>query len=612
MRYPQTFIEDLKNQADIVRIVGDYLQLKKKGGNYWACCPFHGEKTASFSVSPKGFFNCFGCSKKGSVFTFVMEIENVTFPEAIKIVADKMNIPLPKPIDDKQFEAREKQAKIKKQEAELIVELNTWAMEFWENLLTENNVEAKIAREYIEKRGISEETNKAFRLGYALDSWDALLGHLRKKGADDALIEKSGLVSKNEEKNRIYDRFRGRVIFPVLDEKGRPVAFGARIINQGEPKYLNSPETVAYTKGKSLYGLWQNKEEIRKKKFAILVEGYLDLITPFQYGIRNLVASLGTAFTPEQAKLLSRFARKVVVNYDGDKAGVKAAQRAIETLLAADFEIKILVLPNGADPDEFIRTNSAEAYHKHRGQAFPAYQFILDQTVKERNLFNPSEKAAAIEDVLPYVRVVRNPVQKREFFDSAMSHLRVEDTVLREDLWKNVKLGAAAEHANLQRSVARAVQAKPTVAEQQLLELLVHDAELRKIVLPQLEPTDYEPLAFAGIFQAFLTLEKLGAGFDMDNLLNQVEDDALATDFIPVLLMSEPQRAADEAIDDVLILAEKCLLALRSMALTRKIQGISRQIAETEARGEFEKRDQLVIEQINISRMKLELDRTIH
>ncbi len=317
--------------------------------------------TSSFTTKMGVVHNC---GKGGSVFNFVMEIERVSFPEAVKIVAEKANVPLPAMVEDKKFEARKK-------ESDEIIELNSWALAWWEAQLEENNNEARGAREYLEGREIADETRKAFRLGYAPDSWDALSSHLKQRGATPAQIERSGLVVKKDA-GGFYDRFRGRLIFPVMDAQGRAVAFGGRTLEpQGEPKYLNSPETAAYTKGRHLFGLNVTRDEIRRRKFAILVEGYLDLIVPYQAGVRNCVASLGTALTGEQAKLLGRFARKVVVNYDGDSAGVKAAKRAIETLLTEDFEIKVLVLPDGADPDEFIRTHGAEAYHERRGKALP-------------------------------------------------------------------------------------------------------------------------------------------------------------------------------------------------------------------------------------------------
>lgn len=603
MRFPQTFIDDLRRQADIVRVVQDYVSLKKKGANWMACCPFHQEKTPSFSVNPsKDIFYCFGCQKGGSVFNFVMEIERVSFPEAIKIVAEKVNMPLPVMQDNERFESRRK-------EADEVVELNSWALEWWEGQLAEGNAEAKAAREYIEGRGITEETRKTFRLGYAPDSWEGLSSYLKRKGASASQIERSGLVVKKDA-GGFYDRFRGRVIFPVLDAQGRAVAFGGRVMAAGEPKYLNSPETAAYTKGRHLYGLHQTRDDIRRKKFAILVEGYLDLIIPYQFGVRNAVASLGTALTPEQAKLLGRFARRVVVNYDGDRAGVSAAKRAIETLLAEDFDIKVLVLPEGADPDEFIKSAGVEAYNERRGAALPHIQFVLDQAMRDRNIYNPPEKSEAVKEVLPFIHAVRDKIQKREYFDISMDALRVEEPALRRELWQSIaKPNASAQSdadasAALQDRVARAKSAPLTVAEQRLLELLVHDAELRRMLLPKIVPDDYEDLPTAGVFSALAEVEAAGAEVSFETLGARTESDPVASDLVPLLLMSEPARDEGEATDEVLAEAESCLLTLRLMRVERRLKDLALEIAAAERAGDTERRDALVMENLNWTRRR--------
>ena len=611
MLYPQHFIDELKNRADLVRIIEPYAPLKKKGANWMGCCPFHQEKTPSFSVNPsKGFYKCFGCGKGGTAFNFVMEIEGLNFPEAIKRIAEISGIPLPEPIDDANYERNKQRKKERKAIADEVIELNRFALEFWENHLQDNNAHAKAAREYLERREISDEIIKKFHIGFAPDSWDALFGLLKEKGADEKLIEESGLVSINEEKNRVYDRFRGRIMFPVLNVDGNPVAFGARILATGEPKYLNSPETPAYIKSEHLYGLFQSKEEIRKKKYSILVEGYLDLIALYQFGVTNCVASLGTAFTEMQAKLLGRFAKKVVVNYDGDKAGVKAARRAIEILLAEDFEIKILVLPEGKDPDDFIRASGFAAYKKqHETNATTYLQFVLETAVQERNLAVPKQKAEAIEDVMPVLSVIHNPIQKRDSFDQAMSFMRIEDASLKRDLWKAVKAGSRIETESIKQQVARATRARMTVAEQKLLELLIYDDELREIILPQLEETDYELLATAEVFRALFELKNKGLEFSSEILLNLVGEDETASDFVPVLLMSEPFREKDEAIDEVLREAESCVVSLREMAISRRILDISQELILAEQKGDNELLNHLVTEQINLARMKRGLEK---
>ena len=589
MRFPQTFIDDLRRQADIVRVVQDYVSLKKTGANWVARCPFHKETKPSFSVNPaKDIFYCFGCQKGGSVFNFVMEIERVTFPEAIKIVAEKTGVPLPKMVDDGRFEAR-------RRESDQVVELNQWALQWWQDQLESKSGAA--IREYLKERGVTKETRETFRLGFAPESWDALSTHLRQKGAPQEQIERSGLVVKKEEGGS-YDRFRGRLMFPVCDAQGKPIAFGGRTLDpEGEPKYLNSPETSAYVKGHHLFGLNLTRDEIRRQGFAILVEGYLDLIVPYQFGVRNLVASLGTALTPEQVKLIGRFARKVVVNYDGDRAGVQAAKRAIETILAEDLEVKVLVLPDNADPDEFIRKHGVIEYQRRRGEAQPHIQFVIDQAVRDRNLHSPADKAAAVEETLPFVRAVRNRIQRSEYFEITMDALRVHAEQRRE-LWTRIRSGASTDAAAVQDVIKPA--ANVTVAEEKLLGLLMAHEELRKIVLPRLEALDTDDLATAPIFRALIKLSDAGSEINFDSLSEETAGGSAATDVLPRLIMNE----SAESFDESLATAESCLSTLRLMKLDRRIDELRSEAAEAERSGDTERRDRLAAELLELSKQR--------
>jgi len=613
MLYDQYFIDDLKNRADLVRIIQPYAQdLKKKGANWMACCPFHQEKTPSFSVNPaKGFYKCFGCGKGGTAFNFLMEMEGLNFPEAIKRVAEISGVMLPEPIDDVSFERGKRKREETKKIADQIIELNQIALEFWQSELQKKNAKAKAAREYLVTRGISVETQKAFHIGFSPDKWDGLLNVLRERNIDEKLIEQSGLVSVNEEKERTFDRFRGRIMFPVLDVNGRPVAFGARAMGADEPKYLNSPETPAYTKGQHLYGLFQAKDDIRKKKFAILVEGYLDLIALYQYGITNVAASLGTAFTPEQSKLLSRFTKRVVINYDGDSAGVKAARRAIEHLLPQDFDIKVLVLPDGKDPDDFIRENGVDVYNERRGKAAPFLRFALDASVAGRNLHNAKQKAEAIEDFLPIIAAVRNNIQRRESFDQAMTFFNVEDAGLRRELWVSLKTGGHGDMQYITQKVSRAARAKVTVAERHLLELLVFDRELRNVILPQLETTDYENLATAEIFAALIETNKSRDEITPAALLEHIETDETSVDLAAELLSGKPRREKDDAIDKVLREAENCVFSLRNMAIANRTMEISREASIAEQDGNTELFNQLTFEQLELEKIRRDLQQRI-
>lgn len=589
MRFPQTFIDDLRRQSDIVRIIQDYVTLKKAGANWVARCPFHKETKPSFSVNPaKDIFYCFGCQKGGSVFNFVMEIERVTFPEAIKVVAEKSGVPLPKMVDDSRFEAY-------KRDSDQVIELNQWALQWWQDQL--QSKAATSVRQYLKQRGLTNETAQTFRLGFAPDSWEALSTHLRQKGASQEQIERSGLVVKKEEGGS-YDRFRGRLMFPVFDAQGKPIAFGGRTLDpDGEPKYLNSPETPAYIKGKHVFGLNLTRDEIRRQEFAILVEGYLDLIVPYQNGVKNMVASLGTALTPEQVKLIARFARKVVVNYDGDRAGVQAAKRAIETLLAEDIEVKVLVLPDNADPDDFIRKYGVTEYQQRRSKAQPQIQFVIDQALRDRNLHNPADKAAAVEETLPFVRAVRGRIQRREYFDIAMDALRVQPDQRRE-LWQRTRGAARTETDAVQQVVIRPL--KPTVAEEQLLELLLGSEELRKIVLPRLEPSDYDGLATAALFDAIAKLNEAESEINFDSLSAETRDSPAVGELLARLMLAGPIENFDEALAQ----ADSCVDALRLMKLDRQIDELSSEVAEAERAGEADRRDQLSLQLLELAKQR--------
>ncbi len=608
MLYDQLFIEDLKNRADLLRIVEPYTKLKKSGANWLGRCPFHEEKTPSFSVQPsKGFYKCFGCGKGGNAFTFVMETEGLSFPDAVRRIAEISGVPLPEPVDDESYRRNKARQEQRRSLAQNVIALNRIAAGFWESELRQENKAAAAARAYLDERGISAEVQRSFRIGYSPDSWDSLLERLRKSGADEAVIGQSGLVSTNEAGNRIFDRFRGRIMFPILDINGDPVAFGARTLDPNDnAKYLNSPETPAYIKGRHLYGLYQSRETIRRKKFAILVEGYLDLIALYQFGITNAVASLGTALTGEQAGLLGRFTKKIVINYDGDNAGVAAARKALDALIANDFDIKILILPDGQDPDDFLRSRGADEYSRLRGSSLPFLDFALDNAVEGRNLNIAHQKAEAVSDVLPLVSLIKNPIQKRESFDQAMRTLRVEDTDLRRSLWNSVKQGAAPADEVFEQ-IERRKLAKITTAETKLLELLVYDAELRDAIFPLLEETDFEPLATAPVFRALMAIHAAEQEPSRENLFSMVGDDPTAEDFIPMLLMTEPRRAAGEEIDEVLHEAHNCVFTLRKMAITNRITEISQELIAAEQRGDDQRAVELSMEQIELEKLRHQL-----
>ncbi len=585
MPYPQSFIDDLKRQADIVRVVGDYIQLKKKGSSWMACCPFHSEDTPSFSVSPaREIFYCFGCQKGGNVFTFIMEMEHISFPEAIKLAAKKAGVRLP---------AIDPRDEVQQSEKAQLLEVNKLALEWWELQLSSR--EGRSARSYLVERGIQDAVTTSFRLGYAPNSWEGLTQHLKQK-IDVEVLEKSGIVVSKPE-GGCYDRFRGRLMMPVFDAQGQPVAFNGRTLVGDQAKYMNSPETPVYTKGRHLFGLNITRQEIRRQGFAILVEGALDMLTPYQHGIKNVVASLGTSFTQVQADLLSRYTKQVVINYDGDTAGVLAAKKAIEHLSSKDMEIKVLVLPD-SDPDEFIRTKGVKEYKRLRGQAKPHMQFVLDQACQNRDLNNPSSKASAIEDVLPYIRAIQNGVVKREYFDIAMNTLRVNDSAIRQELWWGVKNNGP----NTQPVRVKLPPKIPTFAEKRLLEILLNDPAARAMLVPMLKEYDIEDWPTHNLFRAIIALAGVDLEPTFDRLSELLVDDQVVTSLLPQLMFAIPP-------ENSLAEAYQCLDSLWLLSCDKLLASIRAEVSAAQSTEDLETRNELAEKYLTLVRKRNEIQR---
>ncbi|MFZ3201219.1 MAG: DNA primase, partial [Candidatus Acidiferrales bacterium] len=364
-----SFAERVKQQADIVRVIGEYVRLKKTGQNFTGLCPFHQEKTPSFSVHPvKQMYYCFGCHEGGDVFKFVMQVDKCEFPEAVRTVAEKCGIPIPRPRERSPEERRENQQR------GALVEMHREAAAFFARQLHEG-AEGKVATAYLEDRGLDREAMARFGLGFAPSSGDALLRHLKSK-YPEKLLETSGLFSRDQS-GRLYDRFRRRIMFPIANDAGKIIAFGGRAMGDDMPKYMNSPETPVYTKSSVLYHLDRAKEALRQNDFAILVEGYMDAIAVARAGIANVVASCGTSLAEPQIKLLGRFTRRVVVNYDPDAAGQAATERSLALLLEREFDVRVLALPGAADPDKFLKEQGADAYRALLAQAPPYLDYLI-------------------------------------------------------------------------------------------------------------------------------------------------------------------------------------------------------------------------------------------
>jgi DNA primase len=393
---PQRFIDDLMARVDVVEVVGERVKLKKAGRNYSGLCPFHQEKTPSFTVSAdKQFYHCFGCGAHGNALRFLMEYDKLRFPEAVEQLAGRLGLEVPREgADDPRAQARER----KRKEGVNLLELS--AAFFRERL---KMPEGQGAREYLERRGLAPEVQQTFGIGYAPDGWESLKRHLGERGIAEAVQVEYGLLVHREETGRTYDRFRDRVMFPIRDIKGRTIAFGGRVLGDAKPKYLNSPETPVFHKGRELYGLYEARQADHRLERVVIVEGYMDVVALAQFGIRNAVATLGTSTSEEHLTRLFRLVNEVVFCFDGDRAGRQAASRALETVLPLMIDgrqARFLFLPEGEDPDTLVRREGAEAFQDRITCASPLSEFLFDQAAAGRDLARIEDRERYASQVL--------------------------------------------------------------------------------------------------------------------------------------------------------------------------------------------------------------------
>jgi DNA primase len=500
-------VDEVRAAADIVKVVGDYVKLRKAGANYMGLCPFHQEKTPSFAVHPaKQIFHCFGCGVGGDVFKFVMMMDSLTFPEALRRLAEKVGVKLSDTFGDETYDAnaRVRLALYKMHEA---------AAKFFAGQLS-GTTEGRLARAYLEDRGLTDEMVGRFRLGYAPGDGQALTRHLTGAlqqmvqggaGYEFEMLEKSGLVVRDAERDRRYDRFRRRIIFPIANDSGKIVAFAGRALGDEQPKYLNSPETPIYTKGRVLYHLDRAAQAIRKLDYTILVEGYMDCIAVASSGIENVAACCGTSLTESQIRLLARYSRRVVVNYDPDSAGVAATERSLALLLEEGFEAKVLALPGGLDPDSFVRKQGAAAYRQLLATAPTYIDYLTESAVAKHNLNTPEGKVAAANAVMPYLARVPNPMLRAELANRLAERLRLDGRLLREELRR------AAGAGRSQVQVKQDVAATASPAEKQLLRVFMEHEDFADEFLPDLvEGRDCEGLITARIFTRMLEMRRRG------------------------------------------------------------------------------------------------------
>jgi DNA primase len=612
MANPGDFAYSVKQQADIVRIVGEYVKLRKSGAqNYSGVCPFHNEKTGSFSVhATRQFYHCFGCGVSGDVFSFVQKIENITFPEAVRIVAQKLGIAMPKVQFASPQEARE--AKMRGS----LLDLHEMACAWFQDQL--KKPDGAHAREYLVGRGLTPEAIDRFRIGFAPESGFLLRDRLKGEAEED-LLRESGLFSWKEHasdqkpgadtnnqsagKAAIYAKFRNRIMFPICNESGKVIAFTGRTLATDEkagPKYLNSPETPIYSKSRVLFNLNHAKEAIRKLDYAILVEGQMDCISVFNAGFHNVIATSGTAFTEVQAKLLARFTKKIVVNFDPDAAGAAAAERSLTLLVGEDFEIRVLTLEQGFDPDLYIRRKGAPAYVAALKASQKYFDYLIERARTQFPVRTPEGKVKAINYLLPHVQRVPSRIVRDELSNEIAQKLQIDSSVLRQEL-KHV----AAARTSVQ--VKAPVQDDVTDAEKILVRALATARDLGHTPITSREgqDPDFEP---ARQVHFVLTGEKLHDGLRTESLLNillkaeeegtdpmsQPLDDWQRT-VLAAALMKEDEELTPE-------LLEGALEALRRRKLEARQRELLRLISDAERKGDLVEVGRLIRDKQDIDR----------
>ena len=553
-----SFADRVKQQADIVRVVGEYVQLKKAGQNFRGLCPFHSEKTPSFNVHPtRQIYHCFGCGKGGDVFSFVMEMEKCEFPDAIRIVAEKCGIAVPRPKERSPEERRENQQRA------VLVEMHREAQSFFVKQI-QGTQEGKLARAYLEDRGIDKATMDRFGIGYAPSGGDFLLRHFKAKYPDKLLAE-SGLISRGEN-GRMFDRFRRRITFPISNESGKIVAFGCRALGDDMPKYLNSPETPIYSKSNVLYHLDRAKEALRRSDFAVLVEGYMDAIAVARAGISNVVASCGTSLAEPQIKLLGRFTRRVIVNYDPDTAGQTATERSIALLLEQDFEVRVLALPGKADPDKFLREQGADAYIKLLKEAPPYVDYLIARA-RQMDLTTGEGKLRAVNFLMPYIQKIPNRILRSEWATRIAQQLRLDEPVLRAALSK-----AAAERRSEVKTKPELVGRAAKPVERRLIRMLAEsDSFRRELAQKLLEQQLHHGLETEKIFAALIlaNLSADGATIQATEVGATLEDRDRRLLF-EILFEDSSELTQQEA--------DSCLEALQHRRAERELADVQRSI----------------------------------
>jgi DNA primase len=551
--FPQSFIDDLRLHADIVQVVQDRVSLRRSGATYKGLCPFHAEKTPSFHVNPdKGFFHCFGCGVGGDVFKFVELHDKLAFPEAVRQLAGRFGVPVPE-LEDRQDAAADR-------EREALLKLHEVAAAWFQQQLA--TPAGARARRQLEARGLAPRTVETLGIGFAPAARGALTAHLAGLGFQASLVARSGLVVPREDGTTI-DRFRNRLMIPIHRESGPVVAFGGRAMEEGQqPKYLNSPETPIYVKGRTLYGLHATKDAIRRLGYAVLVEGYFDFAQAIQAGVAPVVASSGTALTPAQARLLRRYTGKVILSFDPDAAGQGAAVRSSELLVAEGFQVNVAVLPAGQDPDNVIRSEGGQAYQEKLRSSRPYLEYLLDREAEAHDLAASDGRHAFLVQMLGVAARIPDAAARDQFADRLAHKARITEEVVRAEIRRAAVRRTGAEEA----ARLPVLLGQITAAEKGLLWAVINETPAAQTALAELDPADLTGLAAGALLQEARALEACETQALPDTLrgrLSKGEADLLGE------IARQPGRPAPPA---------ECVRALKRRRFERERAELQREI----------------------------------
>jgi len=584
MYYPDELIEEVRSRSDIVDIISGYVRLQKKGSSHFGLCPFHNEKSPSFSVSgPKQMYYCFGCGAGGNVFTFLMNYENATFPEAVKILADRAGVNLP------EIEYSEE---VKKQESKktVLLELNKEAAKYFYYQL--RAPQGKVGHDYMTKRQLSEETMKKFGIGYANKFSDDLVKYLKQKGYSDELIVQAGLAM-SDEKRGTHDKFWNRVMFPIQDINHRVIAFGGRVMGEGEPKYLNSPETMIFDKSRNLYGL--NFARSARKDNIILCEGYMDVISMHQAGFTQAVASLGTAFTSGQANLLRRFTENVILSYDSDGAGTKAALRAIGILKEAGLTGKVLNLEPYKDPDEFIKNMGAEAFEERVKNAENSFFFEIRMLQKNYDVNDPEEKTKFHREIAKKLCGFSEEVERENYIEAIASKYHIGFESLRSMVNKYAaQTGFVQAYERPKSGIQKKNSPQDAVKRSQrlLLTWIVDEPYVYQKIKKYISPADFTEELYGKV--AEVLFEGLEKGVcEPASIISLFQDEEeqreVASLFNTKLEKVESRQDREKAFHDVVVAVKTNSYETASMALASDVNSLKQVVEGKKALEELKK-----------------------